>query len=86
MKDEDLMQCPLLQGLDAMHRAELLGMLNQSNLRERLEKCLSEHSNTAQALAEPAQVGSNAPKCMEFEKEVHSWNPNVQLWRRGAKE
>jgi hypothetical protein len=38
MKDDDLLKCPLLQGLDAMHRAELLGLLNDSNLREKLEK------------------------------------------------
>ncbi len=47
MKDQDLLRCPLLQGLDPMHRAELMGLLNDSGVREKLEKCLAEHTNAA---------------------------------------
>jgi len=71
MKDEDLFKCPLLQGLDAMHRAELIGLLNDSSLRERLEECLV-HLKAA----EPAS----------FQQKVHEWNPKLPLWNRSSKE
>jgi hypothetical protein len=79
MKDEDLLQCPLLRGLDAMHRAELLGFINDSSLREKLEECIQR------------TPGNDASKvCAEesknFEKDVHSWNPQKLVFSRSPKE
>jgi len=83
MRDEDLMKCPLLRGLDAMHRAELIGLLNDSNLRERLEICLAEH-------IEAESTGKAEDPCAaetrNFEKEVHSWNPQHLIFSRSPKE
>jgi len=84
MKDEDLLKCPLLQGLDAMHRAELLGLVNDSNLREKLEKCLAQHLE-AEA-KEPATVCAQESGPRDFEKEVHSWNPQRLVFSRSPKE
>ena len=82
MKQEDLLKCPLLQGLDAMHRAELLGLINDSNLREKLESCLTQHASET-----PGVEHACAPaKPADFEKEVHIWDPKTPLWRRSAKE
>jgi len=81
MKQEDLLKCPLLQGLDAMHRAELLGLLNDSNLRSRLENCLAQHET-----ADPKAKGGADWKSGDFEKDVHAWEPNTPLWRRSSKE
>ena len=78
MRDEDLLKCPLLQGLDAMHRAELLGLLNDSNLREKLESCLSQH------VGKPNDVCATEER--NFEKEVHSWNPQKLVFSRSPKE
>jgi hypothetical protein len=82
MRDQDLLRCPLLQGLDAMHRAELMGLLNDSNVREKLEQCLAEHANSKQA----ASACAPTPQPGNFEKEVHSWNPQQPLWNRSPKE
>ena len=79
MKDEDLLKCPLLQGLDAMHRAELLGFLNDSNLRDRLEKCLAQHETSEAPCSQPSEPRS-------FEKRVHSWNPQELVFSRSPKE
>jgi len=80
MKDEDLLKCPLLQGLDAMHRAELLGFLNDSNLREKLEKCLAhQESHEVSPCAE-------ATEPRNFDKRVHSWNPQELVFSRSPKE
>jgi len=78
MKDEDLLKCPLLQGLDAMHRAELLGLLNDSSVREKLEACLTEHGEKPNAAC--------AAEARNFEKDVHSWNPKKLVFSRSPKE
>lgn len=78
MDDKDLLKCPLLQGLDAMHRAELLGLINDSNLRSKLETCLKQHSGTPDAAC--------AAEERNFEKEVHSWNPQKLVFSRSPKE
>jgi len=80
MKDEDLLKCPLLQGLDPMHRAQLLGLLNDSNLREKLEKCLLQHEGK-----EPAPCTQPAEP-RDFDKRVHSWNPQELVFSRSPKE
>jgi hypothetical protein len=82
MRDEDLLRCPLLQGLDPMNRAELMALLNDSGVREKLEKCLAEHTSAA----EPVAVCAHDRKPGEFEKEVHSWNPQRPTWTRSPKE
>ncbi len=82
MKEEDLLKCPLLQGLDAMHRAELLGFLNDSNLRDKLETCLSQQSKEE---VTPAACAAET-KRGDFEKEVHSWNPQRPVFSRSPKE
>jgi hypothetical protein len=86
MRDEDLLQCPLLQGLDAMHRAELIGLLNDSNLRQKLETCLAEHNKVADATTQPAAVRAGGPQPRNFEKEVHNWNPKNLIFSRSPKE
>jgi len=82
MKQEDLLKCPLLQGLDAMHRAELLGLINDSSLKEKLEQCLSQHVT---ADAKGQEAGANW-KPADFQKDVHTWDPTAPLWRRSSKE
>ncbi len=85
MKDQDLLKCPLLQGLDPMNRAELLGLLNDSNVRERLEKCIAEHAAAADSPKESAACAQVRPPG-QFQKQVHSWNPKHSTWNRSPKE
>ena len=74
MRNEDLLKCPLLRGLDPIRRAELLGLLNDSKLGEDLEKCLAAHT----------------AGCSETEPDprtaVHAWRPNLPQGRRSSKE
>jgi hypothetical protein len=81
MKNEDLFRCPLLQGLDAMHRAELLGLINDSNLREKLEVCLAQ-LKAAEGSSEPAKKSEPT----SFDQKVHEWNPKLPIWTRSPKE
>lgn len=77
MKEEDLLQCPLLQGLDAMHRAELLGIINRSNLGDKMERCLTQLGKTQ---------APETPSPRQFEKDVHNWNPQKLIFSRSPKE
>jgi hypothetical protein len=83
MTNEDLLNCPLLQGLDAMHRAELLGLINDSGLKEKMEKCLAEQRAKTWTDPEPANV---EPAPRNFSKNVHSWNPKQLVFSRSPKE
>ena len=66
-----------------MHRAELMGLLNDSGVREKLEKCLAEHANATDSSKE-ATCAQRQPG--EFEKEAHNWNPQRSVWNRSPKE
>lgn len=84
MTNEDLLKCPLLQGLDAMHRAQLLGLINDSGLKEKLEKCLAEQRVKTWTNPEPASTEPAAAR--DFNKDVHSWNPKQMVFSRSPKE
>lgn len=83
MRDEDLLQCPLFKGLDAVRRAELLGMMKDSNLREKVETCVTRQMADNPELAPGCAESSHK---RDFQKDVHTWNPQVPMWRRSPKE
>lgn len=67
-----------------MHRAELLGWLNSSNnLRAKMEECLTEKQGTQDTTPAPPSSES-APR--DFNKAVHSWNPQEKVFSRSLKE
>jgi len=78
MEMDDLVKCPLCNGLAHLHRSELQDLLRDNHLRERIEE----------ALGELASLKSEAPrsKAGQFANDVHHWSPNLQLWRRSSKE
>jgi len=82
MANDDLLKCPLCQGHAQIERAELIGILTDRNLREKIEKYLAELMGTG----EPASVGAKRPESSDFQKDVHSWNPQMPIWRRSPKE
>jgi hypothetical protein len=83
MAMEDMLNCPLCQGHARVSRSELIGMLTDRNLREKIEKYLAELTSAQEKLAE---VGVNGSGARDFQKEVHSWNPQLPIWRRSPKE
>jgi len=69
MKQEDLLKCPLLQGLDAMHRAELLGLINDSGLKEKLEQCMAQHVGQSPQPVKADWKATETPLWRRSEKE-----------------
>lgn len=69
-----------------MHRAQLIGLLNDSGVREKLEQCLSEHVNAADASGKPLIACIQEKQPGDFDKQVHNWNPQQSPWNRSPKD
>jgi hypothetical protein len=77
--NDDLVNCPLCHGHAQLRRSELIARLADTGFREKVEKHLAELNER-----ELAGVGTNRTR--DFQKEVHSWNPQLPIWRRSPKE
>ena len=82
MANDDFLTCPLCQGHSRVSRSELIGLLTDRSLREKIESYLSELLHAG----EPAEVGAGQPQSRDFQKDVHGWNPQLAIWRRSPKE
>ena len=51
-----------------------------------LEQCLAERPVAADSAKQPAAHCVPAKQPGEFEKQVHSWNPQLSTWNRSPKE
>lgn len=81
MANDDLFKCPLCHGEGQVKRSELITLLTDNQLPEKVEKYLTElldAHHEAVALADGTS--------RNFQKEVHSWNPQLPIWRRSPKE
>jgi hypothetical protein len=72
-------RCPFCEGRAQLSKIEVAEKLTTPELRKRLDARLAEILQSV----EPAAVGT---KARDFEKEVHSWNPTLPIWRRSPKE
>ena len=82
MINDDVVKCPLCGGFTHIEKPDLLAALKQPRIRELVEQYLTE------LLKSPAEELSNvgAQGGRDFQKDVHSWNPCVPMWRRSPKE
>jgi hypothetical protein len=75
----DNLRCPFCEGRGELSRVEIAEQLTTPELRKRLDARIAEILETV----ETAEVGT---KARDFQKEVHSWNPTLPIWRRSPKE
>jgi hypothetical protein len=82
MVNDDVVKCPLCGGFTHIEQTELREALRNPRLREQVELYIAQLlKSTAEDLtAVSAQAGRS------FQKDVHSWNPCVPMWKRSAKE
>ena len=80
MAHDETLKCPLCHGHGEVTRSTLITLLTDRSLPEQAEKYLAELLNAQNELA-----GVHAPG-RDFQKEVHSWNPQLPIWRRSPKE
>ena len=78
-EQEDLVRCPLCDGQGALAPQTIVDRFFKPELRLRLEARISE-------IAEICDSGVVRAKVLDFQKEVHTWNPALPIWRRSPKE
>ena len=79
---QDVVTCPLCKGHGEIRRAELADRLNDGELKSRVDSTLGGLEPTE---AEAAMV-ARGNESRDFQKDVHSWNPQLPMWRRSPKE
>lgn len=81
----DLVKCPLCQGHGEIRRAELVEGLSDGELKPKLDAILRGLVQSEEELAATATVARGS-ESRDFQKDVHSWNPQLPMWRRSPKE
>jgi hypothetical protein len=72
-------KCPLCEGRGEVLQADIEEQFVNPELRKRLDARITEILEAS----EMAGVGTGG---RSFEKEVHTWNPTLPIWRRSPKE
>jgi len=83
MVNDDVVKCPLCGGFTHIENPALLQALHDPRLREQIENYITELLKSP--VEELGTVGA-AQAGRDFQKDVHSWNPCVPMWRRSPKE
>jgi hypothetical protein len=83
MVNDNVVKCPLCGGFTHIEKTDLLGALKNPRLREQIELYVAELLKSP--VEELAAVGTTQAGS-DFQKDVHSWNPLVPMWRRSRKE
>ena len=82
MINDDVVKCPLCGGFTHIEKPNLLAALKNPRLREQVENYITELLKSP--VEELTGVGTEPGR--DFQKDVHSWNPCVPMWRRSPKE
>jgi hypothetical protein len=83
MVNDDVVKCPLCGGFTHVEKPDLLAALKEPRIREQIEIYIAELLKSP--VEELSSVGATQTGG-DFQKEVHSWNPCVPMWRRSPKE
>lgn len=84
MAQPEVLQCPLCQGHSQVSLSELREFAASGALQQSIEKLLAAHATTPEAVQ--VLPGKDVSAHCDFQKEVHSWNPQLPIWRRSPKE
>jgi len=83
MVNDDVVKCPLCGGFTHIENPALLRALHNPQLREQIEKYTTE---LLKSPVEELSTVSATQSGRDFQKDVHSWNPCVPMWKRSPKE
>lgn len=78
-EESALVRCPLCEGQGALLPQAVVDRFLKPELRERFDARITE-------IAEICSSGGGKAKVLDFQKEVHAWNPALPIWRRSPKE
>ena len=80
----DRMQCPLCAGHGEVRPSRISEFFSDPQLESKLEAYVASASAPEENTAEPVAAGASTPR--DFQKDVHTWNPTLPMWRRSPKE
>ncbi len=83
-ENHELLTCPLCQGQSNLSRSDLIERLQNRELQTKIEACLGQ--SQPETPAELATVAAPEVRQRDFQKDVHTWNPELPMWRRSPKE
>ena len=83
-ENHDLLKCPLCEGHGEVRRSRLIERLTDHELKSKIDAYLVEIIRPEDH-ADLATV-SAANGARDFQKDVHTWNPQLPMWRRSSKE
>lgn len=84
MNQDDLVKCPLCGGFTPADKPELRKALHDPQIRQQVEEYVAKL--LLPSPGELAGVVTGQPQRLDFNKDVHKWNPAVPLWQRSPKE
>jgi hypothetical protein len=80
MSSEEMkVACPLCEGRGVLLRSEIADHFTNKELLARLDARITE-------ILEDIAGVIPAPAARNFQREVHTWNPTLPIWRRSPKE
>ena len=80
----DRMKCPVCEGEGEVWRYQLIQFFTDPELKAKVEAYLGKTAPAEEDTAEVVTATGAEPR--NFQKDVHSWNPQLPMWRRSPKE
>ena len=74
-------KCPVCEGQGEVLPAEIVERFLNPELRNRLDARIEEIAEIC-----TSEGGVARAKVLNFQREVHTWNPTLPIWRRSPKE
>ena len=84
MINDNLVKCPLCGGFTHIQQPELVAMLNNADLREKIERYVAKLLQSSTEYL--AGVGVGKPLARNFPRVIHNWNAGLPMWQRSPKE
>lgn len=88
MANDDLVKCPFCGGFTHV-APDLVAALRDPNVRRQIEAYAAQLLHNESPELAPVDAGTRGAANTEgrdFNKDVHTWNPYVPVWRRSPKE
>jgi hypothetical protein len=85
--NHDLLKCPLCEGHGEVRLLEVLQLLRDQTLEDKVNRGLSaSQAKECEPDPEPELATVAEAERRDFQQDVHNWNPQLPMWRRSPKE
>jgi hypothetical protein len=83
---DDVLPCPFCAGHGGLRRSEIIELFSDPNFKQKVDSYLAEVRKPTEDNEDAATLVGAGNQPRDFSKEVHSWNPQLPIWRRSPKE